>query len=110
MRLFAGASFYIPFGSSQAINHISKLVSSGSKVDSPTADPTTNEDIHGLCTLVRIRGFRLEMEGHDGKYMVQDCSVIKKGMNDCIINGQSENPFYQKDGKNFFKPKIAVQI
>ncbi len=99
MRLFAGASFYIPFGSSQAINHISKLISSGSKADSPTINPASNEVLHGLCTLVRIRGFRLEMEGHNGKYMVQDCSVIKKGMNDCIINGQSENPSYQKNGK-----------
>lgn len=95
MRLFAGANFYIPYGSSQAIHHFSKLLASGSKGDVRTTKET---DIKNLCTLVRIRGFKLQMEGHGGNFMIQDCSFIKKGMNDCKIDSLSENPKYQKNG------------
>lgn len=98
MKLFGGANFYMPFGSVPAIRHFSKLIASGSK--NMTAIDRSGRELTGLCAQVRIRGFRMQMDGHDGNFMIQDCAVIKKGTNDCKVNGQSENPEYQKSGKS----------
>ncbi|ODN01226.1 hypothetical protein Ocin01_05450 [Orchesella cincta] len=93
LKLFAGARFYIPFGSATAIQHISELLS-GAKANGPEERKT--------CTNVRIKGFKLEMEGQGDHFMVQDCAVIKKGANDCKINPNSENPKAQEQGDGIF--------
>ncbi|CAL8138288.1 unnamed protein product [Orchesella dallaii] len=94
LKLFAGARFYIPFGSNTAIHHISELLT-GAKISTP-------KDLKDWCANVRIKGFKLVMDGHDGQYIVQDCAVVKKGINDCTVNPNSENPRKQKEGNGIF--------
>jgi len=103
MRLFAGARFYIPFGNSKAIQHISQLIFPRGKgiIDKSGSGGGKNAE-EKMCGQVRIKGFKLQMEGHGDHFITQDCSVIKKGTNQCVVNSNSEAPDVQQKGDGIF--------
>lgn len=98
MALLAGSTFYIPLGQTQAIEHISDLLSPGARL----RNKTTSGGPPKLCAQVLIKGFKLRMDGFGDHFLIQDCSVIKKGVNHCVVNSLSESTKRQAAGDGMF--------
>jgi hypothetical protein len=90
MTMFAGKIFYITLGSTSAFEDLGHILS-GNR-------PSTAEHLNDMCARVKIKAFKSTIEGYDGRYLVLDCPMIKKGMQDCSPNKHTENPDRHKTG------------
>jgi len=93
MTIFAGKAFYIPLGSATALEDLSHMLS-GNK-------PSSENELDDMCAKVKIKAFKSVIEGYDGRFLVVDCPMISKGMQDCSPSPNTEDPARHKDGMQY---------
>lgn len=99
LELFVGKKFYLVMGSKSAFEDLTELLS-GTRESNP-------KNIDSMCVEVSTKGLKSSIEGYDGRYMIIDCALMAKGVQDCSANPRTEFPERHESGKLIFHNDVS---